>query len=97
MYCLHNPISHAHLDDLVQRLSSCLIRDPCDAQDLKAGRAMIRRLTEVVECMDGGQISPREAEAAFARHPIPNFSFQRWLDEMVEEGVYIVKALDWAA
>ncbi len=97
MYRLHCPTTHAHLDDLRERLSNCLIFAPYYAHDDSAEHALIRRLAQVVERMDRGQISSREAEAIFARHRIPNFSFPRWLAEMVEEGVYVPKALVHAA
>jgi hypothetical protein len=62
---------------------------PFDPYDDSAQHELIRRLVAVVERMDKGQISRREAGAIFARHRIPNFSFWRWLAEMMDEGVYV--------
>lgn len=97
MYRLHNPVSHAHIDDLQERLSNCLMFAPFFPHDDSAEHALIRKLASVVERMDQGQLRSRDVEAVFASHTIPNFSFRRWLTEMVEEGIYLPVSQDVAA
>ena len=88
MLNLHLPSSHAHIDDLMDRLSECLMFAPFNPNDDSAQHEIIRKLVLVVRHMDSGKVSVEDAEWAFARHHIPNFSFKRWLAEMVDEGVY---------
>jgi hypothetical protein len=88
MLSLQVPSNHAHIDDLIDRLSQCLMFAPFNPSDDSAQHEIIRKLALVVQHLDAGKISVEDAEWAFSRHCIPNFSFRRWLAEMVEEGVY---------
>ena len=92
MLYLHIPSSRAHLDDLKDRLSECLMFAPFSPYDDSAQHELIRKLAGVVERMDQGRISRQEAGALFAQHRIPNFSFWNWLAEMMDEGVYVEPA-----
>ena len=88
MLSLHIPSNQAHIDNLIDRLSECLMFAPFNPNDDSAQHEIIRKLALVVQHMDTGKIAVEDAEWAFARHHIPNFSFRRWLAEMVDEGVY---------
>ena len=84
---LHNPASDAHLQDLRDRLASEPVGDPAAWSHASQEPDRIERLVEVVRSMDRGVISPHEAQETFTRHGVPSFS--RWLDDMLDEGVYL--------
>lgn len=94
---LHNPSSRAHLEDLKDRLFGVrrALR-PLDARQ-REDEALIDWLVEVVEAMDEGAITPKDAIEVFACHPVPGFSFGRWLVEMVDEDVYLEALFNEAA
>jgi len=83
---LHNPLNQAHLEDLRDRLVGQM-----EPAALRSGPqpVSVSALVDVVRAMDQGAITPKDALEAFAQHPIPGFSFGRWLVEMVDEGVYL--------
>src|SRR5687768_16052495 len=89
MLSLHKPVSHDHIEDLKDRLSECLIFAPFNRNDDSAQHELIRQLAAVVERVDKGRITRREAAAIFAQHRIPNFSFCDWRADMMDEGVYV--------
>ena len=91
--CLHNPDSRAHVEELKDRLLSQ--RGAWRGE--RERQAVVEALASVVAAMDSGAIAPEEARAFFDRMPVPGFSFDRWLAEMVEEGVYVRSALREAA
>ena len=91
---LHNPLSQAHLEDLRDRLVGQM-----EQATLESGPqpVSVSALVDVVRAMDQGDITPKDALAAFAQHPIPGFSFGRWLVEMVDEGIYLEDLYNEAA
>jgi hypothetical protein len=91
---LHNPMSRAHLEDLRDRLVGQLAR-VATGDDRQ--QVLVTDLVDVVRAMDRGSITPKEALDTFARHPVPGFSFGRWLVEMVDEGVYLEDLYNEAA
>ncbi|MBP1805217.1 hypothetical protein [Rubellimicrobium aerolatum] len=84
---LHNPTSEAHLEDLRDRIAGAL---PPLASD--RDRLRVERLVEVVRAMDEGHLTPRQAAEAFARDRLPGFCLDRWLADMVDEGVYVERS-----
>jgi hypothetical protein len=94
--CLHNSTNHAHLEDLKGRLGDHLARAPRDPFDPSSADAVIGALSDVVQAMDQGSVTADQARMIFGSFRIPGFSFDRWLAEMIDEGVY-VPAMDRAA
>jgi hypothetical protein len=90
---LHNPGSRAHIEDLKDRLLAC-----CgDGRSPREREAMAEALASVVEAMDAGTIAPDDARRFFGRARLSGFDFDRWLDEMLDEGVYVPLRLRVAA
>ncbi|EPX86268.1 hypothetical protein ruthe_01081 [Rubellimicrobium thermophilum DSM 16684] len=90
---LHNPRSKAHIEDLKDRLLAV----HGDGRGPREREAMADALARVVEAMDCGTISPDDARQFFLRARVPGFDFDRWLEEMVDEGVYVPLCLRVAA
>lgn len=86
---LHNPVNQAHIEDLKDRLSVQLALAPADPYGRTWAQAVIGTLVEAVQAMDRGAATEDEARDAFRAFRIPGFSFEQWLAEMVEEGVYL--------
>ncbi|TNC71335.1 hypothetical protein [Rubellimicrobium roseum] len=97
MMHLHNPASRAHLDDLRDRLLGALGEGPVPGLDEAEARARVERLVDLVQAMDEGRITAKDALEAYGFIRIPGFSLGRWLVEMVDEGVYLDELLDEAA
>jgi hypothetical protein len=91
---LSNPASQAHLDDLRGRLTAQL---SCSPLDKTTRGLLVDRLVAVVQTMDKGQITTRDALDTFEIIGVPGFSFGRWLIEMVDEDVYLDAVFDNAA
>ena len=89
---LHNPVNQAHIEDLKDRLSTQLALMPSAPSDRTWVPAVIGLLVETIQAMDRGAASEADAEEIFGACRIPGFSFERWLAEMVEEGVYLETA-----
>lgn len=96
-YRLHNPVSAAHIENLLDRLSGCPTVTSGHSQGGSGNGALVRGLVEVVRAMDRGALSVEAAQSAFASQRLSGFSFSQWLEEMVEEGVYLEMQLDRAA
>jgi hypothetical protein len=96
-YVLHNATSQAHIEDLRDRLSRPLADAFPRPHDTSRADAVAATLAEVVRAMDKGMISARDVESVFAQFRIPGFRFEKWLAEMVDEGVYLNEALAKAA
>jgi hypothetical protein len=94
---LHNPVSQAHIEDLRDRLSAQLAQVPSDPYNRAWVPAVVDRLVEAVQAMDRGAASEEDTRLIFGTVRIPGFQFERWLAEMVEEGVYLETALQQAA
>lgn len=89
------PSSSAHLEDLKDRLMGAWA---CTSACNKVQeRAVVTTLVDVVRAMDRGDIGRAEAARIFAHYTIPVFSFDRWIEEMVDEGVYFAAVLKRAA
>ncbi len=78
----------AHLEDLRTRLSiqmahglSCRPERECVPD--------IGTLLEVVRAMDRGAITRKQAAKAFACISVPDFDFDSWLVQMLDEEVYL--------
>ena len=95
--CLHNPVNQAHIEDLKDRLSAQLAQIPADPHGRAWGQAVIGTLAEAVQAMDRGAASEEDTAEVFRAFPVPGFSFEQWLAEMVEEGVYLETAFLQAA
>ena len=89
---LHNPVNQAHIEDLKDRLSAQLAQGPSDLYARTGAQAVIDSLVETVRAMDGGALSEQDTCEVFGASRIPGFRFERWLAEMVEEGVYLETA-----
>ena len=97
MSLLCNPVNQAHIDDLKYRLSGHLVFAPYDPFDDTNELRVVRKLAGIVRAMDKGVLSPNAVQKSFTEHPIPGFCFERWLREMVEEGIYSDTALKGVA
>ena len=86
---LHNPVNQAHIEDLKDRLSAQLALAPADPYGRTWAQAVTDALIEAVQAMDRGAATEEHARDVFRSFRIPGFSFERWLAEMVEEGVYL--------
>ena len=86
---LHNPANQAHIEDLKDRLNAQLALAPADPYGRTWAEAVIDALIEAVQAMDRGAATEDEARDVFRSFRIPGFSFERWLTERVEEGVYL--------
>jgi hypothetical protein len=86
---LHNPGNQAHLEDLRDRLGSHLAQGPADPYGRAWFDTVIGTLVETVQAMDQGTLSESAACEVFQTFRIPGFRFERWLAEMVDEGVYL--------
>jgi hypothetical protein len=93
---LHNPTSQSHIEELRDRLCEHLTYAPFNSYDDSREYILIRKLVDVVRSMDMGAMSADDALNVFAAHQIPGFSFDRWLGEMVDEGVYLEAVYDEA-
>ena len=89
---LHNLVNQAHIEDLKDRLSAQLAQGPSDLYGQTGVQAVIDSLVETVRAMDRGAISEQDTCEVFGAFRIPGFRFERWLAEMVEEGVYVETA-----
>lgn len=58
--------------------------------------ALIGALVDVVKAMDKGAISAGDTKEVFAHFRIPGFSFQVWLEQMMEKGIYLKAVQDKA-
>lgn len=96
-YRLHNPINPAHLEELRDRLTAHLLGVARDPHNPATPQALVRTLTELVRAMDRGAIPAEDVRTIFEQFRVPGFSFDRWLAEMVEEGVYLDHATPKAA
>jgi hypothetical protein len=94
---LHNPASQAHIEDLRDRLGVQLARASQAGSPERADLLLIDRLILVVRSMDQGSLTPKDALQMFASHPVPGFSFGKWLVEMVDEGIYLEDLFNEAA
>ena len=86
---LHNPVNQEHLEDLKDRLGSHLAQGSADPYGRAWMDKVVRTLVETVQAMDQGALSEAAACEVFQTFRIPGFRFERWLAEMVEEGVYV--------
>ena len=86
---LHNPVNQAHIEDLKDRLMAQLTRTPSDPYGRTWMQAVIGTLVKAVQAMDRGATSEQDTCEVFNTFRIPGFRFERWLAEMVEEGVYV--------
>ncbi|TNC65039.1 hypothetical protein [Rubellimicrobium roseum] len=86
---LHNPTNDSHIEDLEARLADHLRRTPINPWNPGCRSAQVRALTDVVRAMDRGFVSPELAARLYADVRIDGFCFDRWLDEMRDEGVYV--------
>ena len=89
---LHNPVNQEHIEDLKDRLASHLAQGPADPYGRSWLDKVIGTLVETVRAMDQGTLSETAACQIFQTFRIPGFRFERWLAEMVEEGVYLETA-----
>ena len=89
---LHNPVSQAHLDDLMDRLTAQLALTPSELYGRAWTDQVIRTLIETVRAMDQGALSQAAAREVFQTFRIPGFRFEQWLAEMIEEGIYLETA-----
>jgi hypothetical protein len=94
---LHNPSSQAHLEDLQDRLAQSLSGRPSWSNDGTKAEALITTVAQVVRAMDLGLLTVEEVRAVLSSFQIPEFSIERWLEEMVDEGVYLDSKLAQAA
>ncbi len=94
---LHNPANQAHIEDLKDRLSDQLTQGPSDPYGRTWVLTVVATLVDAVQAMDQGVLSQADAENVFRSVRVPGFSFERWLAEMVEEGVYLETAVLRAA
>jgi hypothetical protein len=94
---LHNPVNQAHIEDLRDRLTSHLAAAPVDRFNLMEAEAVIRAHVDVVRAFDRGLISADDAERVLTQLRIPGFSLLGWLNDMLDEGVYVETLLDQAA
>ena len=94
---LHNPVNQAHIEDLKDRLNTQLARAPADPYGRTWAQAVIDALIEAVQAMDRGAATEDEARDVFKAFRVPGFSFERWLADMVDEGVYLETAFQQAA
>ncbi|HVG48192.1 MAG TPA: hypothetical protein VM899_08685 [Rubellimicrobium sp.] len=94
---LHNPPNQAHIEDLKDRLIRQLALAPDGGHDKVWAPTVMSRLVEMVQAMDRGTACERQAREVFSAFHIPGFSFERWLAEMVDEGVYVETASRQAA
>ena len=86
---LHNPVNQAHIEDLKDSLGSHLAPGPADPYGRAWMDQVIRTLVETVQAMDQGALSEPAACEVFSSFRIPGFRFERWLAEIVEEGIYV--------
>lgn len=96
-YVLHNPISQAHLEDLQDRLSQSLAGVPSQPHGASGADGLTQTVVNVVRAMDVGLLSFEEVRAVLSPLHISGFSIERWMDEMVDEGVYLEVGLAQAA
>jgi hypothetical protein len=94
---LHNPSSQAHLEDLQDRLAHSLTSPLPQRHDTAGADALIQTVTQVVRAMDAGLLSFDEVRSVLSSFHLPGFSIERWMDEMIEEGVYLEEGLAQAA
>ena len=95
--CLHVPSNFAHLEDLKDRLIGALASAPHAAQPLPRNPAQVETLADVVRAMDNGALTTGQALDIFAQHQLPGFDLERWLAEIMDEGVYLEVHLREAA
>lgn len=90
---LHTLLNQAHPEDRDRLVGQMEQADP------RSGRqpVSVSALMDVVRDMNPAAITPTDALQAFAQHPIPGFSFDRWLLEMVDEGIYLQDLYNEAA
>jgi hypothetical protein len=65
--------------------------------DPTGAEALILAVTQVVRAMDAGLLSLEDMQAVLSSFHLPGFCIGRWMDEMVEEGVYLEEGLAQAA
>ena len=94
---IHSPTSEAHIEELQARLEDHLTGAPVDPVDRSATSAIVRTLGDVVRAMDRGSVPVDQARVLFACFRITGFDFDRWLAEMMDEGVYVDAPLHQAA
>ena len=88
---LHNPTSIAHLEDLKDRLSAALASVPHTDREAGEDTAQVEAFVKVVRAMEHGAVTTKEAMEAFAQQRVPGFRFGRWIIEMVDEDIYILR------
>jgi hypothetical protein len=96
-YFLHNPASQAHLEDLKDRLGRSLADVVPRPYNPTRADALIVTITEVVRAMDEGVLTVDDVRAVLSSFDLAGFSIDRWVAEMVDEGVYLEDALARAA
>ena len=94
---LHNPVNQAHIEDLKDRLTAQLTQGASDSYGRAWVQAVISTLVKAVQAMDRGAASEADVQKTFSTYHIPSFRFERWLAEMLEEGVYLETAVLQAA
>ena len=97
-YILHNPASRAHLEDLKDRLSQSLAGlDPRPDDIIAATDILIVSVVQAVQAMEEGVLTLAAVRAVLSSFHLPGFCIERWVADMVEEGVYLENGLAEAA
>ena len=96
-FVLHDPNSQAHLEDLEDRLRHALAGVLPRPHDPTGTDTLIGTVIQVVQAMDAGVLSLEEVRAVLSSVHPPSSSFDRWLDERAEKGVYLEERLAQAA
>lgn len=86
-------MSREHIEDLKEALSLSLLESPYDPSGYTPEHNQIRKLAEVVQAFDVGSISTNHFLTILRNNPIPGFSWDHWLSQMVDEGLYDEKVL----
>lgn len=77
-----------HITDLKGALSNRLLNTPYSPSGHTPEHILIRKLIEVVTEADVGHIDPWDFRTILKNNPIPRWSWDTWLADMVAEGVY---------
>lgn len=96
-YVLHNPASQAHLEELKDRLSQSLASVAPRPHDGAGTNALIETVAQVVRAMDERVLSLADVQAVLSSFHLPSFSIDRWVAEMIDEGVYLEDRMARAA
>jgi hypothetical protein len=90
--CLPSPLEN--LKDCLSEVLGGVLSRP---HGTTRADTLIATITQLVRAMEEGVISTEDTRAVLSSFHIPGFCLDRWVAEMVEEGVYCEDTLAQAA